>query len=1352
MAKLETFVADFTGALDTTTVWTLTGSASASGGVCHLPLTTGYANTLETRTHYDLTDSSIIWQMFPPATMGSTNRPDFYLHLNRQDGYGSIDIELFHNGTNLTLVPGGIYANATGGGFTNVFGTTTTTYNAVSHAWFRLDLTSTTLTLAASPDAVTWSTIESQTVDPTRFTDLTVKLEAGWYTSPANPTQDATYDNINNPPPPSGIVFSSGGEMAVDTPRRIFFSSGGNAVVDTPRRIFFSSGGDARVNQAFQVKLSSGGGLDGAVPERGPGRQFLFGMSVRGVPDGSVNAYLPDAIAIAGTWTDVSVAAQLNIYNLAPGGEYEHWTGALDWAFGGIFPSGGDSWAAAGGGAYLTRWRASLSKIREYWVGAGRDPSLLRLRFAHEANGSFSGWAVSNSDAPHFRDAYKLWADLVAEILPGAWRMQSFNYGTSSLTDVHDMLVTGRWADALSVDYYNAWPHATTSGQVSTHMNATSGANPVGVEKWRQLAESLGLPLAVSEWGNPAVDTGGGAGGGDAPLFMSAMLDFFHTNAGNGPGQVAHAVYFNAGTTEGYPAEYLVLPPGSSLQPSSTAVLTGATNLSVIVGGAVNNVPGGTSTSTGAVGTTVSVGQVGTGTGDFADTVAPPAPAIPGTYAVPSDFVPLKRISDIYPDPTFVDGKVVGQWTPSSTVVEDWGSFRIIADGIDISFFRGGMVIPDSFDEAEPFGEQTAAFSVSAAVPTDVPGSGDLSWLRDGASIDIVHLSADGSTASIRWAGEIIDFSPTKGDSDWTWQVQCIGALMTASLSVQKPPTFRDPTDIARVIATTLDNVVSRSYGVNAEADTGILTTKRGSADQTVIDFVQDLLSTATTADGTNQYTVQPMTVARTYHVALKNRTGETWTINANQPGVDVNLSWDASTCPNVIYGRGIRADGYAWANWQYPGQGDIAPAYPFASAGTVMTVGTTDASTVGGNGVSTWQQQLNGLGIPGASVTVDGVYSAADAAAAKVVQRSYGILVDGVVGPQTWAAAFDVGANGANLDSAFRLPLYWDPLVEPYYYTASGAITRPSPGYNANVQRRETDINFGSNVTKTEGYAAARAYYQIHGKPGWAGTVTLRADPNQGSMFEIRAGHNIRLRGWGSPAGPLLHISGLSVNPVDQSVTLTVDEKARDLQTLVEIMNRNRDAATNPARLPEPKQRRSRIQSDAVVEFDGESVGGKIGQPRPIALYGGLWSVIRVPVSQVGTVAKIELTTTSPASEFTVAFFGAPVTAAQLITHVGSSPLTARSDHFGPYDWDYDALIALGFQEAIGGPNQAAGYDPGYQTSPIDGGKTPLTGRLISTGSWTFQSVKPPWLWIALWAKSSCFISGRLFPQPIDL
>jgi hypothetical protein len=74
-------------------------------------------------------------------------------------------------------------------------------------------------------------------------------------------------------------------------------------------------------------------------------------------------------------------------------------------------------------------------------------------------------------------------------------------------------------------------------------------------------------------------------------------------------------------------------------------------------------------------------------------------------------------------------------------------------------------------------------------------------------------------------------------------------------------------------------------------------------------------------------------------------------------------------------------------------------------------------------------------------------------------------------------------------------------------------------------------------------------------------------------------------------------------VNPWDGTVTLTVDEKARDLVTIGGILTRNRDSKEDPARLPARRLRRSLLHSDSIVEYDGESAGGVI--PRH-ALFGG--------------------------------------------------------------------------------------------------------------------------------------------------
>jgi hypothetical protein len=45
----------------------------------------------------------------------------------------------------------------------------------------------------------------------------------------------------------------------------------------------------------------------------------------------------------------------------------------------------------------------------------------------------------------------------------------------------------------------------------------------------------------------------------------------------------------------------------------------------------------------------------------------------------------------------------------------------------------------------------------------------------------------------------------------------------------------------------------------------------------------------------------------------------------------------------------------------------------------------------------------------------------------------------------------------------------------------------------------------------------------------------------------------------------------------------------------------------------------------------------------------------------------------------------------------------------------------------------------------------SPLTGRMESTAPINYRSVRPPWVWVALYADRSTTISGRLLPAPIE-
>ena len=146
-----------------------------------------------------------------------------------------------------------------------------------------------------------------------------------------------------------------------------------------------------------------------------------------------------------------------------------------------------------------------------------------------------------------------------------------------------------------------------------------------------------------------------------------------------------------------------------------------------------------------------------------------------------------------------------------------------------------------------------------------------------------------------------------------------------------------------------------------------------------MIGYCQELLATATTTGG-GQWTIA-RTGRRTYAMQLKDQTTITWTVRTGQPGVQANLKLDSSTAVNRIYGRGIAPNGYAWAGWVYPRTGiAAAPGYPNASPSSTLTVGSTDAGTTSGSGVSDWQQRMQDAGYP---VTVTGTYTTADAAAA---------------------------------------------------------------------------------------------------------------------------------------------------------------------------------------------------------------------------------------------------------------------------------------------------------------------------------------------------------------------------------
>jgi len=536
---------------------------------------------------------------------------------------------------------------------------------------------------------------------------------------------------------------------------------------------------------------------------------------------------------------------------------------------------------------------------------------------------------------------------------------------------------------------------------------------------------------------------------------------------------------------------------------------------------------------------------------------------------------------------------------------------------------------------------------------------------------------------------------------------------------------------------------------------TGIRTNIRGSGGARLTQGVQDLLSTAFTADAQNQWTITN-TTGRKPQIKLKDRTTHHWTMAIGHPGLKLNLTNDWQQLVGIVYGSGIANDGGSWFNAKYPGTRiNTAPPYPLG-VGSVFVAG--DSHT----GFDVLADELRTRGY---SIQSKDKYSTSDIKDIKDAQRRAGITVDGVVGAQTWGAMFGVGGSVPSLAGAHIAPLAAVSAVMAKLERPDGSISGNNPKYERDRLAIGRLVEYGEGVSKADGVKFARGEIQarINFDPQWVGSATLTMDPENGSRWEMRAGENIffkfmyaPLRRFGIDDGLLLHISQVTVTP-GADVTLQLSLLAHDMTTLAAIKNRNKDTL-DPARRG-AQGRISKISKDNIVPWDSEAGGGKIPLHN---LQGNLWTVIRIPAGQVGSIVQSNFVCAtslgvntlasafnsegalSGAKEFCVAIFAKPITSNFLKGVVGN-PLTSESV------WSNKAAVLekAGLLQAYGASDQPAGYWPG-QASNSGSTPDPITGKLMDGTSWTWESAQPPYLWIAEYCASSTRIAGQLRNAPL--
>lgn len=681
----------------------------------------------------------------------------------------------------------------------------------------------------------------------------------------------------------------------------------------------------------------------------------------------------------------------------------------------------------------------------------------------------------------------------------------------------------------------------------------------------------------------------------------------------------------------------------------------------------------------------------------------------------------VKRLSYIFPEPDLNIWAKPVDWVASGGTVEDWGRLRLMFNNEDVTFWRGVQTKVKSWVCNEPFSFATA----SVEFPQISPYEPLPPFLKNWSSVEI-RLLRPNNTQKKLWIGMFADEEDNLTETGSGLTVQIIGSLYQADLYLMPPAiTPKEDTDIGDIIRGVLDPANRpnlRTLPVIGTPFIGLRTRSGGSWDPLITGYIQGLLDQCTYLDviGLRQWTL----VMEDYRPVLRPKNLDTvsWTMRCGQPGITHSLTRDLSMMPTTIYGEGVNPDQCHWRNTKYPNlRTDDAPIFP----GTILNPGHS------GDGVAEYEQELynNGYG-----VTVDDYYDPDEEVVIGQFQSDAGIQVDGVVGPQTWAAIFDTGSNGGDLTGAFFMPLYTDGRVQKWTYNASGGITGEQSVFDPEFVRVERHENMGNYITKDEGYVSAYHEARRDGgeelEAGYVGTFTLRLDPNEGSRFEIREGQNFLLQGHRG-VDRLFHISQVDVDWEGQSVTLTVDTRARDQMTLAAILDRERENH-DPARRKKMQYRNSKMIEDRRAQWDCENGSGLI--PRH-GTYAGLWNVLRIPAGELGTIVRTEFTVDEPAP-FSVAVFDRPTTHSVLTSHGAPTD----EGYWDSFPEDTGLIIAWG------GSGQMAGYYPQQETSDDEAEPEP-TGRMVDDSSWYYQTSFPPWLWVAIWVESPTvnYIQGQL-------
>lgn len=668
---------------------------------------------------------------------------------------------------------------------------------------------------------------------------------------------------------------------------------------------------------------------------------------------------------------------------------------------------------------------------------------------------------------------------------------------------------------------------------------------------------------------------------------------------------------------------------------------------------------------------------------------------------------------------------------------------RVLVGGRDITYFRGVETVVN-YELLEPLLYGPASFSLPQVVSSfERLGQKPLKWLRPEARV-VVQRVIDNVVVDTVYKGFIVALDTSDGNV----KVEVGGEATGRAALMHRPvPIFTFTHDIGR-IAWQAVKALELRFRPHTGPNTGIKMQPSGGG--SVLDHITDLCAKAWTQSGA-QWTIMP-NANGIYRMRRKDRE----TIHATAFPDDVrtaaSLRRDLSEEPNRIYGSGVTPKGQRVRFGAYPGLKQAKPArYPF-NDGRAFGIGTTNADTDTGDGISVLVNRLTAMGY----LSVDDVRGGYDQDVSDAIQAlREDAEIEGLVGEDeevdraVWRAAFDLSVTGFSLRWSRVLPMVQRPYTKKFKRSASGAMIGKNPKYRSKRIKVDRAIEFGTGFTRPQMKKWGRAEMQreanwvgslnLNTGAIWKGVVEPGSTPGPEDLLDatlIRPGMNIWLPLF--QGGITVHVSGASVS--DGTVTLAVDTQARDAMQVWEIIARNRESRSTAARL-KAGMRSSTEVKDSINIWD--EVGGLVDGD--VALDVG-WNVIPVVSGQEGSVSRLRVRMEDEI-EFAVAVFGRKIGKRRLTALIGN-PLSEE----GTKRWQRQKisrqLQERGIIYAAGTNEEPCGYSPGTKTD-----KNPLRGVHLDDAGFSYRTMPgSPVLWVALWVPEETKLkAGWIMKQQLE-